>query len=83
MTYKAFCADEIVMDAVIRNLRRHRETARHVPEEIELRYPDAARADMRDMRNVVVHQYFEISHSILWDTLQIDLLLDSRLRDPG
>jgi len=28
---------------------------------------------MRDMRNVVIHEYFLINKQILWDTIQTDL----------
>jgi uncharacterized protein with HEPN domain len=28
---------------------------------------------MRDMRNVVVHEYFGINRQILWDTIQMNL----------
>jgi uncharacterized protein with HEPN domain len=28
---------------------------------------------MRDMRNVVIHEYFGINKQILWDTIQTDL----------
>jgi uncharacterized protein with HEPN domain len=30
-------------------------------------------ADMRDMRNAVIHEYFGINKQILWDTIQTDL----------
>jgi uncharacterized protein with HEPN domain len=49
------------------------EAACHIPEEICLDNPAVPWKDMRAMRNFVVHEYFGISDSILWDTIQIDL----------
>ena len=61
------------VDAVIRNLTIIGEAARHVPAEIQERYPAVPRDDMRDMRNVVVHEYFRVSYPILWRTIQSNL----------
>jgi len=43
---------------------------------------------MRDMRNVLAHEYFGINENIVWDTIQDDLLplvpqLKSLLEDHG
>jgi uncharacterized protein with HEPN domain len=35
--------------------------------------PEVPWRDMRDMRNVVVHEYFGINRQIPWDTIQTNL----------
>lgn len=65
--------DDRTVDAVVRNLTIIGEATRHVPVEIQTRYPDIPWNDMRDMRNVVVHEYFRVSYPILWRTIQSNL----------
>ncbi len=71
--YAAFTRDRRTMDAVLRNITVIGEAASRIPEAIQAASPDIPWADMRDMRNVVVHEYFGINKQILWDTTQTDL----------
>jgi uncharacterized protein with HEPN domain len=73
MTYEAFTADRKTVDAVIRNLIVIGEAAGRVPDDVALVNPEIPWKDMRDMRNLVIHEYFGVSDKILWDTLQRDL----------
>jgi uncharacterized protein with HEPN domain len=73
MTYEAFTADRKTVDAVIRNLIVIGEAAGRVPDDVALAHPEIPWKDMRDMRNLVIHEYFGVSDKILWDTLQRDL----------
>lgn len=57
--------DDRTVDAVVRNLTIIGEAARHVPAEIQTQYPAIPWDDMRDMRNVIVHEYFRVSYAIL------------------
>ena len=73
MDYPAFTHDRKTMDAVLRNITVIGEAASRVPETIQGESPEVPWADMRDMRNVVIHEYFGINKQILWDTIQTDL----------
>ena len=73
MKYEDFVEDRRTVDAVIRNFTVIGEAANHVPEEIVSIHPDIPWRDMRDMRNLVVHEYFGISDRIIWDTIQNNL----------
>ena len=46
------------------------EASRHVPADLQARYPDVPWDDMRDMRNLISHVYFRVSLAIMWDTIQ-------------
>ena len=72
-TQESLRVDARTVDAVVRNLTVIGEATRHVPSEIQQRYPAIPWDDMRDMRNVVVHEYFRISYPILWRTIQSNL----------
>jgi len=73
MDYEAFRADSKTVDAVVRNLEIIGEAARHVPDAIRKRYSDVPWARMRDMRNVLIHEYSGVSVSIVWQTVRDDL----------
>jgi uncharacterized protein len=70
MDLGAFVADRRTSDAVIWNFAMIGEAERHVPPEIEARYPDVPWAKMRAMRNVLIHDYPTINLAIVWETAQ-------------
>jgi uncharacterized protein with HEPN domain len=72
----AFLGDEMVQDAVIRNIEIIGEAARN----IERYYPDFAAKhsevpweDIYLMRNRVAHGYFSVDFEIVWKSIQNDL----------
>jgi uncharacterized protein with HEPN domain len=78
----SFIADGMAVDAVIRNVAVIGEAANHIPAQVQQRHPDVPWAQMRGMRNVLVHEYFEIGLDLLWATIQNDLpVLKERLRE--
>ena len=87
MDLAEFSNDTRTIDAVVRNVTVIGEAARHIPDEVHARDATIPWADMRAMRNVVVHEYFGVSLPILWETVQRDLppLVESlrRLRSKG
>lgn len=73
MDRTVFASDRRTIDAVVRNFTVIGEAARHVPAEITKRHAETPWQDMRDIRNVVVHEYFGVSIDILWETICHDL----------
>ncbi len=73
MSPAEFAADDKTIDAVVRNISVIGEAARSIGRETASRFAHIPWADMRDMRNVVVHEYFGVDTSILWETVEHDL----------
>jgi uncharacterized protein with HEPN domain len=73
MDYFAFAQDRKTIDAVLRNITVIGEAASQVPDSVQTASPEVPWRDMRDMRNVVVHEYFGINRQILWETIQTNL----------
>lgn len=73
MTFEQFVADRKTIDAVVRNFIIVGEAASHLPEDFIERHPELPWRDMRDMRNIVVHEYFGVDNMIVWETLQKNL----------
>jgi hypothetical protein len=68
-----FQSDRKTVDAVIRNLEILGEAATRVPEEIVFNCADVPWQDIRDMRNLLAHEYFGINEEIVWETINKDL----------
>lgn len=73
MDAKLFLCDSRTVDAVVRNLEIIGEAARHVPDEIVNEHPEIPWREMRDMRNLLSHEYFGINEKIVWETVKNDL----------
>ena len=72
-SFADFQGDEKTIDSVLRTLEIIGEAARHVPAEIQARYPELPWAEMLTMRNIVIHEYHGVNLSIIWQTVKEDL----------
>jgi len=73
MDYATFAADDLRVDAVLRNLAIIGEAARHIPASITDSWPNISWVDIRAFRNLIVHEYFGVNRTIVWQTLINDL----------
>lgn len=92
--FEAFQKDLQAQDAVVRNIEIIGEAANHINRadaNFMTQHPQIPWADMRDMRNVIAHQYFSVDLAVVWATVkndlpalkhQIDHLLDEQMRRP-
>jgi uncharacterized protein with HEPN domain len=73
---EAFGKNLQVQDAVVRNIEIIGEAVRHIERVapgFTGQHPEIPWAEMRGMRNVVIHQYFAVDLEILWTTATDDL----------
>jgi len=73
MTAEQFAEDNRTIDAVVRNLIVIGEAASRVPESFRKGHPEIPWPVMRGMRNVVVHEYWGVDVSVVWQTAVEDL----------
>ena len=73
MDLERFRQDRRTLDAVERNFILIGEAAGGVPEEVTRDFLSLPWRTMRDMRNLVVHQYWGVDAERVWNTIQIDL----------
>jgi uncharacterized protein with HEPN domain len=69
-SFEPFCADELVVDDVARNLEVIGEAAKRVPEQLRGQYPDVQWRKMAGMRDVISHGYFGLDLQLVWDIVQ-------------
>ena len=75
MSDSAFLGDDLVQDAVLRNLETVGEAARNIERDhpaFATALADVPREEMYLMRNRVAHGYFSVDPGIVWQTLQRD-----------
>ena len=68
-----FLGDAKTLKAVVANLVIIGEAARHVPDDVIQAHPDVPWPLMRGMRNRIIHAYYQVDATIVWDTCQSDL----------
>jgi uncharacterized protein with HEPN domain len=72
----AFRQNPLVQDGVVRNIEIIGEAANHInrmaPEFIA-QHPELPWPNMRNMRNIVIHAYFNVDLTTVWRTVQEDL----------
>lgn len=68
-----FDKNSMLQDAVIRQIEIIGEAARNVSEELKGKNPEVPWLMMTGMRNKLIHEYFAVNTSIVWDTIMEDL----------
>jgi uncharacterized protein with HEPN domain len=78
MSENEFLSNSMAHDAVVRQIEIIDEAARNVSVEFQEKYPKLPWAKMIGIRNKVIHEYFNVKYSIVWDTINEDLPLLKR-----
>jgi len=69
LSYYDFLSNQMVIDAVLRNIEIIGEAARNIPENIRNDYQIIPWKRMIGLRNIATHVYFGIDYDILWKIL--------------
>jgi len=59
-------ANELVTDAVLRNLELLGEAAKQIPEPVRKRHPDVPWRRIAGLRDVLAHAYFGLEDATIW-----------------
>lgn len=71
-SFEDFQSDEIVVDAVVRNLEVLGEAAKQLPDDLKSSQPDVEWRKIVGLRDVLIHQYFGVHLvlGIVWEVVQ-------------
>lgn len=73
ITLTEFRKNELVIDAVVRNIEIIGEASNSIPTSIKNCYPNIPWKEMNGMRNVLIHEYFGVEADIVWHTAKRQL----------
>ncbi|WP_027340823.1 HepT-like ribonuclease domain-containing protein [Halonatronum saccharophilum] len=73
MGKEEFKRDEMVIDAVLRNIEIIGEAANKVSDQIRHDYDDLPWRKMIGLRNIVIYEYFGVDLGIIWEVITVNL----------
>ena len=68
-----FLSYRMAKDAVVREIEIIGEAANNISDEYQQSHPEVPWGKMIGIRNKIIHEYFSVNFSIVWDTVQDDL----------
>jgi len=77
--YESFCTNDMMIDAVVRELEIIGEATNNLSEHLRESHPEIPWRDAIDMHNFLIHDYFGIRTHVVWDTCKNDLPLMKEL----
>lgn len=73
MTFEEFRNDRKTCSAVIREFEIIGEAVGKLPDDAKQKYHDVEWQDIKDFRNLLVHEYFGVDLDIVWKVIRDDL----------
>jgi len=70
LTFERLKRDNLVIDAIVRNLEIIGEASKNIPGRIREKYPDIEWKKVCGLRDILIHEYFGIDLPILWDIIK-------------
>lgn len=67
--FESFCGDATLKRSFVRSLEVMGEAAKRVPENVRKMEPDIEWQKIAGMRNRLIHDYFGVDYTIVWDVV--------------
>ena len=74
--------DDMMYYAVVKNIEIIGEAANLLTNEFKSEHPDTQWKLITGMRNYIVHEYYQVDNTVIWDVIQNDLPnLETQIKD--
>jgi uncharacterized protein with HEPN domain len=73
LQYEDFINNSMIMDATVRNIEIIGEISKQFPEKIKNTIPEIPWKSISGIRNRIIHEYFNVDVSIIWQIIINDL----------
>ncbi|OLO26626.1 DUF86 domain-containing protein [Alkalihalophilus pseudofirmus] len=70
LSFDEFVDNDLVSDAVIKNILVIGEATKNIPDQIRKQNPQIEWRKIAGMRDMMIHGYFSINYRIVWDVVQ-------------
>ena len=74
ISFNDFVRDELIKDAVVRNLEIIGEAVKNIPDDVKNKRPEVEWKKIAGLRDILIHAYFGIDDEIVWDVVKSRLL---------
>jgi len=68
-----FLENEMIQDAVIRNIEIIGEATKKISKQLKSRYPEIPWKEMAGMRDKFIHDYLGVDVEVVWQTIKVDI----------
>jgi uncharacterized protein with HEPN domain len=79
LTFTEFKADELIQDAIIRNIEILGEASKRVSLHTKQNYADIPWKEISGMRDKLMHDYLGVDIKVVWKTIKVDIPLLKKL----
>ena len=74
--------DDMMYYAVVKNIEIIGEAANLLTNEFKSEHPDTQWKLITGMRNYIVHEYFQVDNTVIWDVIQNELpYVEAQIKD--
>ena len=70
LTIESFKKNQLIQDAVVRNLEITGEAVKNIPNNVKSRNPNVEWKKIAGLRDILIHAYFGIDTDIVWDIIK-------------
>jgi uncharacterized protein with HEPN domain len=75
LTTTTFKKDQAMQDAIVRRLEIIGEAVKNIPTSFKANYPAIPWKQMAGMRDILIHEYFDIDLNLTWQVVKRELPL--------
>lgn len=72
-TYDSFCTDKKAILSYTRSFEIIGEACKNVPQSYRDQFPQIDWKGFAGLRDIIIHQYFGIDYTVVWDTITNEL----------
>ncbi len=85
-SYEDFVNDRKTVDAVIRNFEIIGEASSNIDKDFKIRTPQILWADMKNLRNRMIHDYTGVDYEIVWEIItkyldDLEIQIDNLIKE--
>lgn len=73
LTADKFKKNRVLQDAVIRRLEIIGEAVKNISTAFRAKYPEVPWRQMAGMRDILIHEYFDVDLSLAWSVVKVEL----------
>ncbi len=73
LEFEDFDKNETLIRAFTRSLEIIGEATKNIPKEFKEKYSEIPWKEIAGMRDVLIHEYFDVNHITLWETINQDI----------